>query len=74
MTMTLPLAFGGMGAGELVLIFLIVLLVFGAKRLPDLARALGQAKREFHKATKEVSDEVAQVKTGEEAKVKINGV
>lgn len=52
------LAFGGLSAGQLLLIFLILLLVFGAKRLPEIARALGQAKKEFQKASREVSDEL----------------
>jgi sec-independent protein translocase protein TatA len=60
------LAFGGIGSGELIIIFLIVLLVFGAKRLPELARALGQAKKEFQKASREVTDELHKdEKTGE---------
>lgn len=39
------------GFGELVFIFLIILVVFGSKRLPDLARTLGKAVREIRKAT-----------------------
>jgi len=44
----------GIGAQELLLILLIVLVLFGAKRLPDLARGLGTALREFRKAAKDV--------------------
>jgi sec-independent protein translocase protein TatA len=40
--------------GELLVIFLIILLLFGAKRLPEIARALGKSLKEFKKATKEV--------------------
>ncbi len=43
---------GRVGVGELVLILAIVLLVVGAKRLPELARSLGQAIREFQRALK----------------------
>ncbi len=39
-----------LGLPELLLLLLIVLLVFGAKRLPELARSLGEAMREFRKA------------------------
>jgi sec-independent protein translocase protein TatA len=53
----LPLAWGGLGGGELILIFLAILLLFGGKKLPELARALGQAKKEFHKAAKEGEEE-----------------
>lgn len=51
-TLTLPLA-GLVGTPELIVIFLVLLLLFGGGKLPELARALGQAKKEFHKASKE---------------------
>ncbi len=44
---------GRIGFGELVLILAIVLLLVGAKRLPALARALGEAVREFQRAVKD---------------------
>ncbi|GBD93927.1 sec-independent protein translocase protein TatAd [bacterium BMS3Abin05] len=50
--------FGSIGPTELLVIFLIVLLVFGADRLPELARGLGKGIREFKKATDEVKDEL----------------
>ena len=40
----------GLGWQELLIVFLIVLLVFGARRIPDIARSLGKATREFKKA------------------------
>lgn len=40
----------GLGWQELLIIFLIVLLVFGARRIPDIARSLGKATKEFKKA------------------------
>ncbi len=43
---------GQIGFGELVVILAIVLLVVGAKRLPELARSLGDAVREFQRAIK----------------------
>ncbi|MFH1791962.1 MAG: twin-arginine translocase TatA/TatE family subunit [Candidatus Omnitrophota bacterium] len=42
----------GLGMGELVVILVIVLLLFGASRLPEVARALGKAIGEFNKAMK----------------------
>lgn len=46
------------GGGEIILILALVLILFGAKKLPELAKGLGQGIREFKKATKEVTDEV----------------
>ena len=50
--------FGNLGGSELFLILLIVLVFFGAKKLPELAKGLGQGIREFRKAAKDVQDEV----------------
>ncbi|MCU0454486.1 MAG: twin-arginine translocase TatA/TatE family subunit [Bacteroidetes bacterium] len=50
--------FGNLGGSELFLILLIVLVFFGAKKLPDLAKGLGQGIREFRKAAKDVQEEV----------------
>jgi len=44
--------------GEIVLIGLLILIFFGAKRIPELARGLGKGIREFKDATKEVRDEI----------------
>jgi sec-independent protein translocase protein TatA len=49
-------AFGMPGGLEWVLVFLAVLLLFGAKRLPEIARSLGKASKEFKKARREFSD------------------
>jgi len=48
------------GGWEWILIFVVLLLLFGAKRLPDLARGLGKGISEFRKAAKEVSNELKQ--------------
>ena len=45
--------FSGIGAPELLVVFLILLLVFGATRLPKLARSMGQAGKEFKEGMKE---------------------
>lgn len=49
---------GNLGVGEIVLILLVLLLLFGAKRLPELAKGLGKSLREFKKATKDIQDEI----------------
>lgn len=43
--------------GELIIIFLVILILFGAKRLPEIGQALGKAIREFRKAGKELQDD-----------------
>ena len=48
----------GLGAGELFLIFIIALLFLGPKKLPELAKGLGQAVREFQKARDEMMNEM----------------
>jgi sec-independent protein translocase protein TatA len=49
---------GNLGATEIILIVLVILVFFGAKKIPELAKGLGQGIREFKKATKEASDSV----------------
>jgi sec-independent protein translocase protein TatA len=46
------------GGGELLILFLIVLLLFGAKRIPEVAQNLGKGIREFKKSMKEVQSEI----------------
>ena len=49
---------GSIGGGELLLIFLVILLVFGAKRIPEIARGLGRGIREFKEATRDIQREL----------------
>ncbi|MDB6064799.1 MAG: tatA [Pedosphaera sp.] len=51
------LAFG-LGGWEVFLILAAVLLLFGSKKLPELARGMGQGIKEFKKATRDVTDEI----------------
>jgi sec-independent protein translocase protein TatA len=50
------LALFNFGGGEIILILAIVLILFGAKRLPELAKGLGQGIKEFKKATHNASE------------------
>lgn len=48
----------GLGVPELILIFVVALIVFGPKRLPEIGRTLGKAMSEFKKATDELKNTV----------------
>ena len=47
-----------LGPWEIALIILVIIILFGGKKLPELARGLGLGLKEFKKATKEIKDEV----------------
>jgi sec-independent protein translocase protein TatA len=51
------LAIGGLGTTELVVIAVVIFLLFGATRLPQLAKALGQSKRAFKEGLDEGEEE-----------------
>lgn len=58
----ISLAFiGNFGGGEIILIFLIVLLLFGAKKVPELFRSLGKGVNEFRKAKNEWEQDIQEV-------------
>ena len=56
----------GLGGGEIGILFLVILLLFGPSQLPKMARGLGDALREFRKAQREIRDEMR----GDETQVK----
>ena len=58
MTSFYQLAFGGLGPWEIILILAVVLVLFGAKKLPELAKGMGQGIKEFKKATRDVNNEL----------------
>tara|TARA_R100000027_G_scaffold34164_3_gene25009 strand:- start:168 stop:494 length:327 start_codon:yes stop_codon:yes gene_type:complete len=59
-----------LGAMEIFLILLIVLLLFGAKRLPELSRSMGKSLREFKKATSDVEEDFKNAMNEEPAEKK----
>lgn len=65
----------GIGFQELLVIFLIIALLFGAKKIPELARGLGQAMKEFKKGMKDEESKeepkTTKVEKSEEEKSKI---
>jgi sec-independent protein translocase protein TatA len=52
------LAVLGLSGGELVLVLVVILVLFGAKRIPEFAKGLGKGINEFKKASREVTDEI----------------
>ena len=49
---------GGLGGTEILLILFVILLLFGAKRIPELAKGLGRGIREFKDATNEIKNDI----------------
>lgn len=65
-----------LGGWEVIIILLFALILFGGKKLPELARGLGQSIKEFKKATREVTDEIqnaAEEKPAQQNKSVTNG-
>jgi sec-independent protein translocase protein TatA len=56
--MNAMLAVFGLGGWEVILILAVVLILFGSKKLPELAKGLGSGIKEFKKATREVTEEI----------------
>lgn len=57
--MNVELAFlGGLGGWEILLILMVLLIFFGAKRIPELAKGLGKGIKEFKNATNEIKEEI----------------
>ena len=50
--------FGSLGVPELLIILVVVLLVFGPRRLPEMAKGIGQSVREFRKGIRDMKDEI----------------
>lgn len=63
--------FGSIGAPEIIVIFIVALLIFGPRKLPELGRALGRGISEFRRATTDLKStlerEIAEAETGAEA-------
>jgi len=57
---------GPLGTPELLVILLVVLLLFGAKRLPDVAKGLGQSVKEFRTSMKDVRQDVEKERSEQE--------
>ena len=71
MEMNTLVAMFGLGGQEIILILVVILLLFGAKKIPELARGLGTGIKEFKKATETVNDEIQKAIEEEPKKEKI---
>lgn len=60
-TMNELLFIGNLGMPELIVILIIVLLLFGAKKIPELMNGLGKGVKSFKKGMKEVEDEIENI-------------
>lgn len=52
------MGFGKLGMGELILIFMIALVIFGPAKLPELGKSMGEAIRQFKNSSKEITDDI----------------
>jgi sec-independent protein translocase protein TatA len=64
------LMFGSLGMPELIVIFVIALVVFGPRKLPELGRSLGRGIAEFKKATSELQSTLEQEINADEQRTK----
>ena len=53
-----PLLFGGIGTTEIILIVFVILLLFGAKRIPELMKSMGKGVKSFKEGMKDVEKEI----------------
>lgn len=62
---------GPLGWSELLIIFFIILIIFGPRKLPEVAEALGKSIQKFKRASREVQDEI-KLNTDEDPNKKLN--
>ena len=60
--------FGNIGGWEILIILLLVIIFFGAKKIPDLAQGLGKGIKEFRKAAKDIQEDISLEEKKEENK------
>ena len=63
--------FNNIGSGEILIIALVLLFLFGGKKLPELARGLGESGKEFKKAKKEIEETLTDISIEETDQKKI---
>ena len=55
--LTYPLLFGSIGWGEILIIVLVILLLFGAKRIPELMKSMGKGVKSFKDGLKDIDEQ-----------------
>ena len=65
--MITPLLFGSLGLWEIVLIVLVIVLLFGGKKIPELMKGLGKGVKSFKEGMKDVENDVKEIKKDIEA-------
>ena len=63
--------FSNIGSGEILIVVLVLLFLFGGKKLPELARGLGESGKELKKAKKEIENALSDINTDEKDQKKI---
>jgi len=48
----------GLGAGEIIVILIVILVLFGGKKIPEVMQGLGKGLKEFKKASKDIEDDI----------------
>lgn len=61
--------FGSLGIWEILIILVVILLIFGPRRLPEMAKGIGQSVREFRKGIRDMKDDIASDDTPKKATV-----
>ena len=59
---------GRIGVGEIIVVLVVIIMLFGTKKIPEIANALGKAIREFKKAGKEVESDIHNAMKDDEKK------
>ena len=72
-TQTLAFFAGGLGMPEIFLILTVVLILFGAKKLPELAKGMGQGIKEFKKATRDVQEDLERAMDDKDQSTRLDG-
>ncbi|GAB1360589.1 twin-arginine translocase TatA/TatE family subunit [Porphyromonadaceae bacterium] len=66
--MSTPLFLGNLGTGEIIIIAIVILLLFGGKKIPELMKGVGKGVKSFKDGLKEVEEEIKKEDTNTDTK------